>query len=162
MPTNEDVVREVYAAAEAANLDLDRFVSLFAEDGYFLDVPSGLKWTGAEVRQPIAGISRPFPDFHRELLKVHSAGDGVVVVELRLQGTHKGDFMIPGGAFLPATGKRFDVPCCDVFVVEDGKVKAFHCYNMRSMWIEQLSTASDEGDPARLAPGNCEPEHLPG
>ncbi len=139
MPTNEKVVREVYAAAEASNLDLDKFVSLFAEDGYFLDVPSGLKWTGAEVRQPMEAIGRPFPDFHRELLKVHSAQDGVVVVELRLQGTHQGDFMLPGGDVLPATGKRFDVPCCDVFVVEDGKVKAFHCYNMRSMWIEQLS-----------------------
>ena len=139
MPSNEEVVREIYAAAEANNLDLDKFVSLFAEDGYFLDVPSGLKWTGAEVRQPMEGISVPFPDFHRELKNVYSTEDGVVVVELMLQGTHKGDFMIPGGDVLPATGKRFDVPCCDVFVVKDGKVKAFHCYNMRSMWIEQLS-----------------------
>lgn len=138
MQTNEEVVREVYAAAEASNLDLDKFVSLFAEDGYFLDMPSGLKWTGAEVRQPIEGIGTPFPDFHRELLKVYSAADGVVVVELRLQGTHKGDFPVPGGGVLPATGKRLDVPCCDVFVVENGKVKAFHCYNMRSTWLEQL------------------------
>lgn len=139
MPTNEEIVREIYAAAEAKDLDLDKFVSLFAEDGYFLDVPSGLKWTGAEVRQPMEGISVPFPDFHRELKNVYSTEDGVVVVELMLQGTHKGDFMVPGGDVLPATGKRFDVPCCDVFVVKDGKVKAFHCYNMRSMWIEQLS-----------------------
>lgn len=142
MPANEDVVREVYAAAEAANLDLNKFVSLFAEDGYFLDMPSGLKWTGANVREPMEGLRGPFPDFHRKLLKVYSASDGVVVVELRLQGTHKGDFMVPGGGVLPATGKRFDVPCCDVFVVEDGKVKAFHCYNMRSTWLEQLGAAS--------------------
>lgn len=139
MPTNEEVVREAYAAAEAKDLDLDKFVSLFADDGYFLDVPSGLKWTGAEVRQPMEGIQAPFPDFHRELLKVYSAGEGIVVVELRLQGTHKGDFMVPGGGVLPGTGKRFDVPCCDVFEVKDGKIKAFHCYNMRSTWLEQLT-----------------------
>lgn len=143
MPTNEEIVREVYAAAEARNLDLDKFVSLFADDGYFLDMASGMKWTGAEVRQPMEGLEKPFPDFHRELLAVHPAADGVVVVELRLQGTHKGDFPIPGGSVLPASGKKFDVPCCDVFVVKDGKVKAFHCYNMRSAWIEQL-TASDD------------------
>ena len=142
MPTNEEVVREVYAAAEASNLDLDKFVSLFAEDGYFLDMPSGLKWTGAEVRQPIEGIGAPFPDFHRELLRVYSTSDDVVVVELKLQGTHRGDFLVPGGGVLPATGKRFDVPCCDVFVVKEGKIKAFHCYNMRSVWLEQLGAAN--------------------
>ncbi|MAW99723.1 MAG: ketosteroid isomerase [Sphingomonas sp.] len=142
MPANEEIVREVYAAAEASNLDLDKFVSLFADDGYFLDMASGMRWTGADVRQPLEGLEKPFPDFHRELLNVHCAADGVVVVELRLQGTQRGDFPIPGGGVLPASGKTFDVPCCDVFVVENGKVKAFHCYNMRSAWIEQL-TASD-------------------
>lgn len=139
MPTNEEIVREVYAAAEARNLDLDRFASLFAKDGYFLDMSSGLRWVGADVRQPIAGLGTPFPDFHRELLKIRATTDGVVVVELRLQGTHAGDFAFPDGTMLPATGKRFDVPCCDVFVVENGKVKAFHCYNMKSVWLEQLA-----------------------
>jgi steroid delta-isomerase-like uncharacterized protein len=139
MPTNEEVVREVYATAEAATQDLDRFTALFAEDGYFLDMASGMKWTGSEVRQPIEGIGATFPDFHRELLEVRSTTDGVVIVELKLQGTHSGDFILPGGGVLPASGRRFDVPCCDVFVVRDGKVKAFHCYNMRSVWMEQLS-----------------------
>lgn len=143
MPTNEEIVREVYAAAEAKDLDLDKFVSLFADDGYFLDMSSGMKWTGADVRQPMEVIEEPFPDFHRELLAVHSAADGVVVVELRLQGTHRGDFPLPGGGVLQASGKTFDVPCCDVFVVKDGKVKAFHCYNMRSVWIEQLTASGD-------------------
>ena len=141
MPTNEQIVREVYAAAEASNLDLDRFVSLFAKDGYFLDMASGLKWTGSEIRQPIEGIGTPFPDFHRELLNIYCTDEGVVVVELRLQGTHKGDFLIPGGGVLPATARKFDVPCCDIFILKDGKVQAFHCYNMRSIWIEQLTTS---------------------
>lgn len=139
MSPNEEMIRELYKVAEAPDLDLDRFVALFADDGYFLDMASGQKWTGAEVRQPLEGLASIFPDFHRELLKVHSAGNDVIVVELRLQGTHAGDFPIPGGV-LPATGKRFDVPCCDVFVLEQGKVKAFHCYNMRSVWLEQLGT----------------------
>ena len=137
MPANEEVIRELYAVAEAASLNPQRFVDLFAPDGYFLDMATGQKWTGVEVRQPIEGLGGIFPDFHRELLKVHSATDGVVVVELRLQGTHAGDFPTPDGV-LHATGKRFDVPCCDVFVLEGGKVKSFHCYNMRSVWLSQL------------------------
>lgn len=139
MPTNEEVIREVYEAAELKSLDLDKFVSLFADDGYWLDVPTGMKWTGAEVRGPLSGLGGTFPDFHRELLDVYSTKEGVVVVELKLQGTHEGDFMLPDGSILPATGRKFDVPCCDVWVVEDDKVKAFHCYNMRSVWLEQLT-----------------------
>jgi ketosteroid isomerase-like protein len=142
MSTNEEIIRELYAVAEGASLDLTRFAALFAEDGYFLDMSSGQKWTGAEVRQPLEGLASIFPDFHRELLKVYSAADDVIVVELRLQGTHAGDFPTPGGV-LRATGKRFDVPCCDVFVMERGKVKAFHCYNMRSVWLEQLGAGKD-------------------
>ena len=142
MTTNEDIIRDLYAAAEARNLDLDKFVSLFAEDGYFMDMASGQKWTGAEVRLPIEGLGSPFPDFHRELLQIHSNTDSLVVVELRLQGTHEGDFAIPGAGVLPATGKRFDVPCCDVFILSKGKIKAFHCYNMKSVWIDQLSASS--------------------
>lgn len=141
MSTNEEVIRELYAVAEVASLDPERFVDLFAQDGYFLDMSTGQKWTGAEVRQPIEGLESIFPDFHRELLKVYSAADGVVVVELRLQGTHAGDFPTPGGV-LRATGKRFDVPCCDVFVLEQGKVKSFHCYNMRSVWLGQLGAGN--------------------
>lgn len=139
MPANEEIIRQLYVAAEANALDVDKFVSLFAEDGYFLDMPSGLKWTGAEVGQPIAGVSATFPDFHRELLRVYSTADDVVVVELKLQGTHTGDFAVPGGGILPASGRKFDVPCVDVFTLKDGKVTSFHCYNMRSTWVEQLS-----------------------
>lgn len=143
MSSNEEIIRELYKVAEAASPDLDRFVALFADDGYFLDMSSGQKWVGAQVRQPLEGLGSIFPDFHRELLKVHPAANDVIVVELRLQGTHAGDFPLPGGGVLPATGKRFDVPCCDVFVLGQGKVKAFHCYNMRSVWLEQLGAAED-------------------
>ena len=128
LPTNEALVRELYRVAEGKNLDPDRFVSLFADDGYFLDMSSGQRWTGKKVREPVTGLSAAYPDMHRELLKVYSTGDDVVVVELRLQGSHKGDLPLPDGV-LRATNKKFDVPCCDVWHVKDGKVKSFHCYN---------------------------------
>ena len=137
MTNNEEIIRELYATAEGNNLNADRFVSIFADDGYFLDVASGGKWTGDEVRQPVEGLASAFPDIHRDLVRVYSAADGVVVVELKLQGTHTGDFHTPSGV-IPATGKTFDVPCCDVFHVENGRVKSFHCYNMPSIWLAQL------------------------
>lgn len=136
MTTNEDVIRSLYAAAEGADRDADTFASLFQDDGYFLDEASGMKWVGQEVRQPIESISRAFPNMHRELLRFYATGD-VVIVELRLQGTHLGDFQTAEG-ILPATGRTFDVPCCDVFHLKDGKVTSFHCYNEFSAWLKQL------------------------
>lgn len=128
LATNEALVRELYRVAEGKNLDADRFVSLFADDGYFLDMSSGQRWTGKAVREPVTGLISAYPDMHRELLKIYSTGDDVVVVELRLQGSHKGDLPLPDGV-LRATNKKFDAPCCDVWHVKDGKVKSFHCYN---------------------------------
>jgi ketosteroid isomerase-like protein len=141
MATNEQIIRDLYAAAEGKALNADRFVSLFADDGYFLDIASGGKWTGSEVRQPVEGLALAFPNIHRELLRVYSTTDDVVVVELKLQGTHEGDFHTPAGV-IPATGKSFDVPCCDVFHLKDGKVQSFHCYNMPSIWFEQLGISA--------------------
>lgn len=141
MTTNEDIIRNLYAAAEANSLDVDRFASLFHGDGYFLDEPSGRRWYGDDVRQPIEALTASFPDMHRELLRFY-ASDDAVIVELRLQGTHKGDFATPIG-ILPATGKTFDVPCCDVFHLSDGKVASFHCYNEIFVWLQQLGALGD-------------------
>lgn len=136
MTTNEDIIKDLYAAAEATSQDVDRFASFFHDDGYFLDEASGQRWYGDDVRQPIEALSLTFPDMHRELLRFYAVGDAVIV-ELRLQGTHEGDFATPLGV-LPATGKTFDVPCCDVFHLSDGKVKSFHCYNQFFVWMQQL------------------------
>lgn len=136
MPTNEEIIKGLYAAAEAKNQDLDKFASLFNDQGYFLDESSGQRWYGQDVRKPVEALASAFPDMHRELLRFYAAGD-VVVVELKLQGTHRGDFHVADG-ILPATGKTFDVPCCDVFHLEDGKVASFHCYTGLSVWLQQL------------------------
>lgn len=141
MTANERIVRAIYAAAEARSLNADAFASHFAPDGYFLDMASGQRWTGDEVRQPVQGLASIFPDMHRELVKVYSTGDDVVVVELRLQGTQAADFPGPNGV-IPSAGRTFDVPCCDVFHLKEGKVTSFHCYNMQSIWLAQLSGAA--------------------
>lgn len=153
--TNEDIIRDLYAAAEARGQDADRFASLFHADGYFLDEASGRRWSGDDVRQPVMALNATFPDMHRELLRFYTSGDAVIV-ELRLQGTHNGDFATPVGV-LPATGRKFDVPCCDVFQLAAGKVSSFHCYNQFSVWLEQLGALGkpDAEHPRSAAAGNA-------
>ena len=73
---------------------------------------------------------------HRELYQMYVTGD-IVVVQLALQGTHLGPLSLPFGT-LPATGKRMDAPCCDVFELSDGKIKRFDCYPSGTIIFSQL------------------------
>jgi SnoaL-like domain len=71
-----------------------------------------------------------------ELSDLYFDGD-VVVVQLSLNGTHQGDLPTALGT-IPATGKEFHAPCCDVFHLEDGKVSAFDCYYAGTILVGQI------------------------
>jgi ketosteroid isomerase-like protein len=119
---NEELIHRLYYLAEAATKDTPQFVSMFADRGYFYDVSGGKKYYGA--------------DMHRELDSFYF-DDNVVVVELSLNGTHKGDLVTAAGT-IPPTGKEIHAPCCDVFHIEKGKVTSFHCYLAASIIQAQL------------------------
>ena len=136
MPTNEEVIRTLYAVAEAGSRDTAKFISLFAEGGYFWDVPADKKYYGQDIGIPVDAYATAFPDMHRELYEFYVTDD-VVIVELALQGTHEGELRLAAGTLAP-TGNRMDAPCCDVFKLKDGKVLSFHCYNEASVILQQL------------------------
>ena len=136
MNVNEQIIRETCAAAEGQGLDTEKFVSMFSHDGYMWDMASGTKFRGKGIGDSIAGLARAFPDVHRELLSIYVA-ENVVVVETAIRGTHKGELALASRTLAP-TGKAIDVPCCDVFHLENGKVISFHCYNEASVMLQQL------------------------
>ena len=131
--SHEEIIRNLYAVAEKAP---KTFRSLFTKNGYWWDVPAGITYRGDEVARAADIYSAAFPDMHRELSKLYFDGD-VVVVELSLNGTHKGDLPMGLGT-LGATGKEFHIPCVDVFHVEDGKVSAFDCHYAGTVMLAQL------------------------
>jgi steroid delta-isomerase-like uncharacterized protein len=133
---NEKVIRDLYQNAEVK--DIKAFVSLFATDGYFWDVSAGVKYYGNDIGNTVEIYAKAFPDMHRELLEFYVKDDeNVVVVELTLNGTHKGPLALPAGN-IPATNKVMSTPCCDVFHLENGKVKKFHCYTAATILLGQL------------------------
>jgi predicted ester cyclase len=136
MLSNEEIIRELYAAAEGQGTDIEKFVSMFSDEGYMRDVPSGTEFRGQAIGDSIAGLVSAFPDVHRELLNIYVAKD-VVVVELAIRGTHKGELALASGTLAP-TGKAIDVPCCDVYHLESGKIISFHCHNQPSVMQQQL------------------------
>ena len=133
---NEAVVRELYALAEAKSKNTPKFISLFGEGGYFYDVAGGKKYYGQDIGITVDVYASAFPDMHRELYSLYF-NDDVVVVELSLNGTHKGDLPLPAGVISP-TNKEIHAPCCDVFHLKDGKVQSFHCYVAVPILLSQL------------------------
>lgn len=133
---NEKVIRELYGAAEAVSKNTPHFVEMFGEGGYFYDVSAGKKYYGEEIGYTVDVYATAFPDMHRELAQMYFQDD-VVIVELTLNGTHRGNLEIPEG-IIPPTNKEMHAPCCDVFHLKDGKVLSFHCYVAVPILLKQL------------------------
>jgi hypothetical protein len=140
---NEQLIRRLYHLAEAASKDTPKFVSLFADGGYFYDVAGGKKYYGSDIGLTVDVYAAAFPDMHRELDSFYFY-DNVVIVELSLNGTHKGDLVMPAGT-IPATEKQIHAPCCDVFHLQDSKVTSFHCYVAVPILLGQLGVLMNLG-----------------
>lgn len=141
MTGNEQVIRALYQAAEVQ--DSKKFASLFTDDGVFNDVSAGVKYRGKDLGRVVDIYAAAFPDMHRELYDLYEIGE-VIVVELSLNGTHKGPLALPAG-IIPATGKEMHAPCCDVFRLKDGKVQSFNCYTAATIMMGQLGVLSNLG-----------------
>src|ERR1700754_318689 len=140
---NEKLIRSLYAVAEVK--DSKGFTSLFTKDGYFYDVSAGIKYYGDDLGKTVDIYSLAFPDMHRELIEFYVKDDeNVVIVELTLNGTHKGPLALPAGTILP-TGKVMQTPCCDVFHIVNGKVSSFHCYTAGTIMLGQLGVLGNLG-----------------
>ena len=131
---NEIAIRRAYQVAE--DKDVDGWVNCFAEGGTFTDHSIGVTYSGRELGKTVEVYAAAFPDMHRELYRFFVTGD-TVVVELALQGTHKGPLVLPAGT-VQATGKRMNAPCCDVFQLKDGKIQSFNCYPSGTIILAQL------------------------
>ncbi|HET6942394.1 MAG TPA: nuclear transport factor 2 family protein [Sphingomicrobium sp.] len=136
---NEAAVRNAYAVAERK--DLEGWISLFTPDGVFTDNSVGVTYRGSDLAYPVRNYGTAFSNMHRELFRLYSTGD-VVVVQLALQGTHDGPLQLPFGQ-LPATGKQMNAPCCDVFELEGGKIKRFDCYPEGTVIFAQLGVLNN-------------------
>lgn len=140
---NEQMVRRAYEMAEKVNIE--GFVDCFTPDGTFTDMSIGVTYRGAEgstsLGKTVEVYAKAFPDMHRDLYRFFVTDD-VVIVELALQGTHEGPLTTPMGV-VPATGKRMDAPCCDVFRLVNGKIQSFNCYPSGTVIFAQLGILSN-------------------
>jgi ketosteroid isomerase-like protein len=139
MTASEKVVRDGYAIAERQ--EVEAFIAHFTPDGVFRNKGTGQEFQGRDVAIPLKIFATAFPDMHRELHRIYTTGD-LVIVELSLQGTHNGPLDM-GMGIIPPTGQRMDAPCCDVFTVKDSKIQVFNCYPSVFVMLWQLGVLPD-------------------
>ncbi|MGZ3451009.1 MAG: ester cyclase [Polyangiales bacterium] len=102
--------------------DLDRAISVFANDCEYTEIPVGRVFRGpAGMREDLCGWIDSFSDAQMEITNIVYQGD-VVCIECVGRGTHSGPFPDQAGGLLAPTGRRIEAPFIDVLNVRNGKV----------------------------------------
>lgn len=128
---NVETVRGLYEAFNRR--DYEAAVSVIGENAVLTDHGRDQTFKGPEqAKASLQEWAKAFSDGKVTVERAYDAGD-TVIVEFRGTGTNDG----PMGP-MPATGKRVDVPFCDVWQFgPDGKVIRNDTYfNLYSMMVQ--------------------------
>ena len=106
--------------------DPDRTVATFSSYRASYDVPAfgeaGQPADANAVRAMWVGLITAFPDIHIEPGPLYH-GDNHIFVEIRMTGTHQGDF-----AGIPATGRSFDARMALLYEFEEDQLVCERVY----------------------------------
>lgn len=111
MASNEEIIRNFIAAW--SRLDVEELLDYFAEDGIYYNMPIAPISGRADLRPFISSFMKDWTRTEWEILNIVSVGN--VVIAERMDRTEIG-------------GKKVALPCCGVFVMEDGKIKVWRDY----------------------------------
>lgn len=132
---NAKIARTVYEAFN--DRDFDRGLAVLADDAVWTNLPTGDTFHGRnEFRRNFEQWATAFPDGRCE--DVHVIGsDDYVVVEFIGRGTNSGPLRSPQGE-VPPTGRRVEVPFCDVLRMEHGLITNGRSYFDMATMMRQL------------------------
>jgi len=115
--------------------DLDTALSVFDVDCEIV-TPNGTV-RGIQAQRALGeAFAVAAPDNRLTAVRTVEAGD-TIVVEGVYSGTHTGPLVGPAGT-IPATGRAFSFPYCDVFQARDGKFVSHHVYWDNATFMAQL------------------------
>ena len=124
-----------------ARKDIETAATLIGEEFEWVVVPLGQTVRGVDgFKQHFGGLARTFPDSTISVTHVVDGGDWVVM-EYTFRGTHRGPLLTPGGE-IPATDKPINLPGCEVYHLDAGKIIGIHTYFDAMTMLQQLGVVS--------------------
>jgi steroid delta-isomerase-like uncharacterized protein len=153
-PSDPLSVRGAFAQALDEH-DVDKMLSLFADDGvFYVNYVPELMDTKEKISAYFSGVFAGAPDAHTTEGIVLTK-DNIVVVDHSMIGTDTGE-----GPGLPTTGKPWNNPHLDIYEIEDGKIKRLTSYADIYGYFVQLGMAPAPDLPP-LAPSILVPDPEP-
>jgi ketosteroid isomerase-like protein len=133
MGTLEQVVLTHYDAVNRA--DIDAVVAGYTNDCEII-TPGGTLRGSAGRRLLAESFITAAPDAKLTALNLFEAGD-TVIVEGEYAGTHTGPLTGAGGT-IPATGRAFRFPFCELLQIRGGKIASHRVYWDNVLFLGQL------------------------
>lgn len=129
-----ELVRRHYANVAEGHIERDRAV--MSADIVHISAAAGTVSGIDAFLAFVVGFKQTFPDLRYEL-RAFVEGADTVMTEGVFVGTNTGPMVGPGGA-VPATGRRVELPFCDVWTVRDGRIVENHIYYDQVAFLGQL------------------------
>lgn len=129
-----ELVKQHYANVSGGHIERDRDV-MSADIVHVSAVADTV--TGIEAFLAfVAGFKQAFPDLRWEM-RAFVEGSDTVVAEGVFLGTNTGPMVGPGGS-VPATGRRVELPFCDIWKVRNGRIVENRIYYDQLAFLDQL------------------------
>ncbi|WP_262107479.1 nuclear transport factor 2 family protein [Arthrobacter sp. Marseille-P9274] len=123
--SNVELINSLYQSYNAK--DLDGWLSHFAEDAYWYNVPTGETHKGLPgQRANYEAWSIPFPQGVCQELSIRGGND-VMVAEFNGVGVHEGPLITPEGKIAP-TFRSTSLAFCDIHTIRSNRITETHRY----------------------------------
>ncbi|HMU62558.1 MAG TPA: ester cyclase [Gemmatimonadales bacterium] len=139
---NETLIRRLYSFFN--NRKYDEAQKLVSDEFEWRDAATGETYRGRDgVRQFMERWVSGFDDARIEIERI-VAGDHAVATEFIGRGTHTGTIQTPAGE-LPPTNRKIELRCCEVGVIENGKIRSGSTYYDAATLMAQLGVTDLAG-----------------
>lgn len=136
----EKTIRSFYDAVSAH--DVEKVLTFFADEGHFNDVSTQHDFKGKkELRGMVENWFKALPDIKLKVSNLIGSGD-IYCTELAVVGTHTGPLAGGPAGVIPASGKKVNVPSCDVIRLKNGKIQSLNCYFAGNVLLGQIGAMS--------------------
>lgn len=135
MSESINIVKQYFEACPRR--DFEKIRELYHPDFSYTG-GDGQRNEGAEAGIAVVEtFTTALPDLKLDVQSMHAVGDNIVVTEFVARGTHQGELM-----GVAPTGRKVEVPVCNVIEVRDGKVYAEREYYDSAHLMRQLGVSA--------------------